>query len=182
MEIEYELNIDDLVAFNLYYYKHSPQIRQRMKTRMILYLGIALFMLALAIYSTIAKSWSSAIIGYVVSVVITGLYYFSTSNIESRVRKELVRRYGEGRNDVIGKHTLSVTQDEIRDITEMAEQKTHWNVIEDIVETEQYLYILFTGSAEAYVIPKKACSDETELLQLKETLVKYQQAAKKSPV
>jgi len=94
--------------------------------------------------------------------------------------KEVSKRYGQGRNDVIGKHEFSITQEDIRDSTEMGEQITRWDVIEDIVETDKYLFILFHGLAEAYIIPKRAFPDEAGSNKLKEAVMKYHQAAKEA--
>lgn len=180
MNIEYELNIDDLVAFNLYYFTHSSPIKRRMKIRKLVYFGTALIILLLAIYITITRSLSSAIVGYVLCILTLAVFYYTTFNMPKRIRKELARRYEKGRSDVIGKHEFSITQEDIKDSTETGEQVIRWDVIEDIVETDKYLFILFHGLAEAYIIPKRAFADEAGSNKLKEEAMKYHRAAKEA--
>jgi hypothetical protein len=184
VDIEYELNIDDLVAYNMYYYTRSPQIKRRMKIRKVIYFGTALIILFFAIYITITRSLSWPIIsiafGYVLFILLVAIYNFNKSMIQKRIRKELTRRYGQDRNDVIGKHEFSITQEEIKDSTEMGEQMTRWDVIEDVVETDKYLFILLHGLAEAYIIPKRAFADEAGFTQFKDETIKYHQVIKEA--
>ena len=165
MDIEYEVNIDDLVAFNLYYYSHSPQIKRQMKTRQVIYLGTALLALIFAIIFTITKPWSWHVIvflyAYFIFVLFAYIHVFKQSNMEKRIRKELDRRYGQGRNDIIGKHQLSITPVEIKDTTEMGEQTTCWEAIEEVVNEVHHYFLVIRGSSSAYIIPKRAFTSES---------------------
>lgn len=96
--------------------------------------------------------------------------------------KEVSKRFGQGRNDVVGKHELSITQETIKDSTEMDEHMIRWDVMEDVVETDQHLFIILHGLVEACIIPKRAFPDEVSFTKFKEEAIKYHQAAQEAQV
>ena len=184
MNIEYELNIDDLVAYNIYYFTNSPRIKRRMMVSKAIYLGGVLIIIILAITFLFIGRLSWLFIGfaagYVIFVLLAANYHFKKSNIEKRIRKELTRRYGQGRNDIIGKHGLSITKEALKDSTEMDEHMIRWDVMEDVAETDQHLFIILHGLAEACIIPKRVFADEVGFQQFKKEAIEYHQAAKEA--
>ena len=102
--------------------------------------------------------------------------------IRKRTKNELIRQYGEGKNGVIGKHEFSITKERIKDITEAGEQTMRWDVIDNVIETDQHLFIAFHALSEAYIIPRRAFEHDADFIQFAETARMYHQAATESKV
>jgi hypothetical protein len=109
MKIEYELNIDDLVAFSMYYVTHSPQMKRRVRVRKVLNYSFAALSLLAAILFLLYGALPVAIYFFILCLFIIVYYLLTQFNMRKRIRKDLNKIYGQGRNDIIGKHELSIT-------------------------------------------------------------------------
>ncbi len=179
MDIEYELKADDVLAFHLYFYERSPQRRRTRKLlrRMLLLafaLEILVIIVVLAALGTKAVPFLAAL---GILTLLTLLYYlFSPLLLRKIIRVAVAKQYGQGSDQLTGKHKLSITQDGVTDITGMGESKTRWKAVEWVTSTDQYLFMTVRGSGP-YIVPRGAFSDETTFSQFADTAKSYHQAA-----
>ncbi|MBN1191830.1 MAG: YcxB family protein [Dehalococcoidales bacterium] len=166
MKVEFNLNLDDLETYNLYYLKHVPRYIDRDRNRLIAYLLAGIF-IVVGIFSLVFSDIPTGIIVIVGGILLLFyyVYRFSTARLRRIVRQELNRAYGKGPNDVIGKHILTISPDGITDITDMGESITHWRMIEKVIDQEQFIFLTMIGGMKAHIIPKKAFMDDASLNQ-----------------
>lgn len=189
MEAEFSLDIDDIVAYVLYHYSHSPKIKQQLKIRRITYgilsglflLSLVFFIALIFIRSTGIEKNDLPMIYILVIIFFFLLRYFFLRTTRKRVTKEVTKRYGDGENDVIGNHKFIIGEKQMTDITKMGVSTASWAVIEEIIFTHNYLYMIKRASSEAYVVPKKAFADDKSFSQFAETAKKYHQVVLAKP-
>ncbi len=151
MRIKYNVTIDDLVAFNLFYQEHSAiGRRNRLISGLILPIGI--FVL-LSFLGVVQGNWTTPI----VAAIAAGLLAIWVrcgwrKGIEKIVRKMLA----EGSNkSILGPHELELTMYGLTDRNEYGEEKFSWGGVERLGFTPDYTFI-FTGATSA--IPIKGSS------------------------
>jgi hypothetical protein len=166
-EIEFELSLDDVETYNLYYLRNvlKPLIRNRNR---IVRIGFG-FLFAIWIFIILDVWFSEHIITAIIMIasiilVIGYSMYLNTSTyIRKRIKEDLTRWYGHGKNDVIGRHKLSVSDDGINDLVEIGQSSVSWEAIEEVISTDKYIFLTMTGGSKAIIIPKSAFSDDTSL-------------------
>lgn len=104
-------------------------------------------------------------------------YRYSNSTIRRKIRKQLSNFYDKGSDGVTGKHRFMISQDGVTDVVDMGQQISKWGVIEDIVYTDKYIFLVMAGGASAHIIPKIAFTDNT---QMKQFLVDAEEYKKKA--
>ena len=111
--------------------------------------------------------------------VVTLLFYaFFYSFLRQKVaKKALQNQFEQGRNKLIGKHRLSITPDQVTDMSEVGVSTTHWRAIEYVMANDQYLFMPVRASSP-HIVPRMAFSDESGFKQFVETAKAYYQAAK----
>jgi hypothetical protein len=179
MNIEYELNIDDILAFHLYHHEHSPEIGRVWKLirRMLLFISILEFLIAITLLVAFGKQQLPLVIALGACAVLTFLLWsFHLFTFQKTLRLTVARDYGQGRNKLIGKHKLSITPDAVTDITDTGESTTRWNTIGYVSSTDQYLFMLVRFSSP-YIVPRSAFDDEAAFRQFVEGAKAYHQAA-----
>ena len=64
------------------------------------------------------------------------------------------------KNSHIGIHKYFISSEGVHDITEFNDTTTKWNVIENIAQTIDHLFILVRPNS-AFIIPKRAFPDDS---------------------
>jgi heme/copper-type cytochrome/quinol oxidase subunit 4 len=181
MNIKYDLNIDDLLAFYLFYYAHTPRIKRRIKVRKILHLSLACLLLILAAFMFMESlAWAIGSLFMAFFLLFYFYFYLTWTMIGKRTRKELLRRYGQAKNGVIGEHEIFITKECIKDVTEVGEETIRWDVIDNVLATDQYLFIAFHASSQAHIIPRRAFENDADFIKFTETVRTYHQTAMES--
>ncbi len=176
MEAEYELTVDDIVAFNVHHRKASPTIRRVGRLALI----IVLFAIALIGISTItgkdapAERASSGVIWLVVLIGVIFIFaYQSRYGFAKIVRRML----GEGLNvALLCRRRVAIDRDAISVVSEYFERKTRWPAVEKVVETGDYLFI-YLSSVQAEIVPRRAFADESRFRSFVEAAKRYYRAA-----
>jgi hypothetical protein len=179
MDVEYELNTDDALAFHLYNYEYSPQTgRLRKLMRRMLLFSIAIeILIAIVLIIAIGKDMLPFSVTLGILAMLTLLWWsFSPLLIRKSLRGAVARNYGQGRNKLTGKHKLSITPDAVTDIADMGESTTRWNAIEWVASTDEYLFMLVRASSP-YIVPRRAFADDAAFRQFVEEAKAYHQAA-----
>jgi len=69
---------------------------------------------------------------------------------------------GEGENKgVLCDHVIAITEEGLRETTQVSESRSTWTGIERIVENEEYVFI-YISACQAHVIPKRAFASEKD--------------------
>jgi hypothetical protein len=184
IDVEYLLNLDDIKALNLYYLDHSPHFRHQYKRGRIsnLVLMVISFLLALIFWIL----GGTRMVPLVILMGLLGAYslvwhLIAPSFRRKRIEKSVDKMYGQGANSDIVQHRFSVTKDKIIDITEMGESSNRWDVVEQVVTTEQHILILLRG-AKAYIIPRRAFLDDASFTQFADKAKLYLREAVSQPI
>jgi hypothetical protein len=154
--VQCENTMDDILAFNVYHYRHSPGARREMllcrygfPVLMLLgvmaltdFTGLPPWLMALSVWPLVA--W----------VVLLPIFFRWYLKIACR------RFLREGRNNhMVGERTLELRPDSIVEITEVGESKTKWTGVERIVKTDDFVFV-YNSAVTAYVAPKRAFETE----------------------
>ena len=164
MEIEYEITLDDMVAFNVYHIRNSPSCRRsRLLVRAILPLGMFPVFLHAGLTGE-GPLLHSAIASGFLWVSISFIWLLVTHCGWRRgLRRKLVRLYREGEAETkIVKHVMTLGPEGITDKTELAETKRKWRGLKKIVSDDKHIY-LYVGPAEAHIVPKGVFPDESSI-------------------
>lgn len=170
MEIEFELSMGDLVAFNRYHSEHSPTQR---RARLAWRLSVPAI-IAFGVVWNLNDLVPFLLGGGAIAVLWFALYpRFQRWSLERCVRK----LYGEGKNKgTICGHKLSIAPDAISERTDVGQATTSWRRVEKITDADQHLF-LYTGAVQAFIVPRRAFSDESEFRAFIETARRYREEA-----
>jgi hypothetical protein len=177
MEIEYELNIQDEIEFNLYPLQSPKQQTARINLITVAVVSVPLFIiLGLVVlirdedihgitYLILASFW-----------VYTTWYTSDYQSIRRRLIKKLGKQNGKLPNAFLSNTRMNITADGIYAKSEFEESKTYWKAIREIVQTERYIY-LYELPNRAFIIPKRAFPNEESFNLFVQTAKDYQTRA-----
>jgi YcxB-like protein len=167
MELEYNLDNQDIVNFNIFHFTNSPLIR---KQTILVRFGIStLYILIGALFSYIEKSYFFIIVFLILSVT---WFLFYKKYLLNKTRKNVSKMLQEDKNKgMIGKQKIIIESNKIFEITDYSIIEHNNKFLNKIVNDEKY-YFLYLTSISAQVIPKTAFKDEN---QEKEFVKKIQQ-------
>jgi hypothetical protein len=173
MEIEFNTDIDDVLAYTLYYREHSPNTKKLMINATAIWAVLGFFFIFIGIM--FIKNNNLALAGsiFTISLYLLANIFFVKSRARNNTIKVITNSYDTGKNGWIGNHILSITPDNIRSVSESSESTSKWDIIEQVISTGEYLFIIFRGSQGAYIVPKAAFADEAAFNQFYETAKKY---------
>lgn len=165
MTIEFETTVDDIVAFNIYHFEHSPAgRRQAFLVRYVVPLIIALLFLLMSGLDD-SGLWF-AFPGLIVLAAWVILFPILHRWVLRMSVKSFLR---EGRSPaMIGKRTLMLEDDSIFESTDAGENRTKWKAVEQIVKDHDVIYI-YISAVLAHVVPRRAFATEAEFDRFYET-------------
>jgi hypothetical protein len=173
MQISYNVQIDDMKAFQQYHFRTSP-LRWYMQ---ILYL-VFIVIISVAVTALIARDSTISPIGTFVSMF---LFLFGLLSIFSRkVNKiALSRAYGDDdRHGVLGEHIITLTQEALSEHTTVNDSKSGWRGVHHIAETAEHIFI-YTQPGMAHVIPRRCFPNPADAELFLKTARTYHEAAQK---
>ncbi|MBI4965562.1 MAG: YcxB family protein [Desulfomonile tiedjei] len=154
MTLQYEITLDDLVAFNLYHFDHSRAVlRNRWLSRYVVpvMLGLLIAVIDFPPPLILILSW----------ILFTGLWIATWPWIERRItRKHVTRFLLEGQNKaMVGKHALKLLPNSIVETTEYGETTVGWAAVEKIIRADDVIYV-YGSAVTAFVVPRRAFQTE----------------------
>jgi hypothetical protein len=174
MEIEYDLDIEDMVEFNLYALSHHPQTRKRLKTERILTISFAILFMLLGIVMVLIDLTLTPIVLFIAALGF-GIYcwfLFNANFFRRRIRKMLIKQYSKIPNDEIGRHKLAISEEGLRESMDFGNSFVNWTAFDSIMQADNYLYFLL-NPGKGYIVPKKAFANDTEFNLFADTARKY---------
>ena len=163
-EIEYELTLDDLFAFQLYAAKHS---RSAKRVNRYIYIADAAIILVIAI---LTMPWMSyiALAGFLIFVVtFLGLGWFLTGFVTRRAIRDHVKQEAPDKG-LLGRHRISLDDDGLTESTAVGESRVSWAGIDRIERTAEAVLVYTTATA-AHVIPRRvfrSAADEDSFVEM----------------
>jgi hypothetical protein len=143
--LEFRLTRDDLLAFSLYYVRHS-RVNRRVSRRLRIVGPIIFFLFAVLLY----PNWIPCTI-YTLFGVLWFLLYPVAARI--RVRRHYAKVLEETAGDFLhDPFVLELRDDAIYSSAHLGESKTWYSGIEQVVENNGYTYILM-GKRTAFILP-----------------------------
>jgi hypothetical protein len=168
MEAQYELTVDDLVAFNLSHFRRSPTMRRIYLTILLLAwisvpAGIAIFLVQS--YRAEASPLAADLVPFLItwavlhSVVFAFLVYrgyrrgastfFATAGLARRLIRE-----GD-LSSLVGRYKLTISPTSIVEISPRAESTIQMAAVQRIVVADQHAFV-YVSPIQAFVIPRRA--------------------------
>lgn len=155
MELEYVLNNQDLLNFNIYHLNNSPTIKKQI---FMARFGVALFYIVIgAFLSYIEKGFTSFIVFSFLSIPWIVFYkkYFMY-----KAKKQVKRTLHEDKNKgMIGKQKIIIEANKITEINEYSKIE-HSNKCLNKISNDPNYYYLYLTSISAIIIPKLVFNDE----------------------
>ena len=179
--IKYDMSIDDLTAFSLYYARSSPALRSTQRRYAMVWLPI-LFMATLALGFKLPDAslpMTPLILAVSTTVIMAGYlaYYFKYGWLQ-RYRRVIGKLYAEGKSPgLVGEHTLEIDENGITERTEFKETRHAWGGLVRIESEPGYTY-LFTGASSAIIIPHQSITDGNFPALLEQVKLHYRPDAK----
>jgi|ERR1700726_881176 len=165
MEVQADIERKDLVALSLYLF---PRHRSNWILLGVLIIGIFVFIMVLrkptSTYNIGAAAFASVVGG--LGGLLAG-YAFSLL----RMLLTLGRRSG-----VLGKHDYSLTEEGLREVTEVNDSLQKWNGIQDIIALPRYIFFRINGYL-FHVIPRRAFASEEQFYAFTEKARALREAA-----
>lgn len=163
MRVNYNVGIDDMVAFNRYHIRNSRSMQFWYRVGYLwgVFIGVAI---ALAFSSWDVWPRVALVAGFaVIYGIIYRLNYYRW--IDSGARKMIA----EGKNKgILGDHTMTLSKDGLIETCDVGESRSTWGGVERIEEDDEYVY-LYIGAYQAHVIPRRAFTsgaDATEFIKV----------------
>jgi hypothetical protein len=160
MKIEFELTVQDYIAFEIFHQKNSKSGRKALLIARFVYpIFLLLFAFPMAMLTLIPFGLCVAIcmifiIGWIIKY--PKVYRESTAKV-------ITRRLSEGKNTVvIGKRTIELTESAIITEGEAGDSRIMWGFVERLFITKEHLFV-YVSSVTAYIIPKRAFANTEEL-------------------
>ncbi len=157
--IKFNVTMDDLAEYNVFYSLTSPTIRALRRNRIIIMVPLVFALSFLTanlvthhldlIFSILTACFSTAAFGVY-------LYFFYRYLYLPKIRKLARKLYSEDKNPgMVGEHTLEVDEQGFVERTAFRETRFSWGALTRIENTPGYTY-LFVGAASAFIIPHKS--------------------------
>lgn len=157
MQLTYELEKADLLAFQRYFFKTSPALK---KMRRVLFWFLLAFVSFLS-YDPESLFVSAAFFVFNLAVGMCIVWVSTWASNEYLFRRGVPQGQDNG---LTGRHQLIIDEHKVVEITSVNEAHHQWKGMDRVEEDEQYVYIFITPQA-AHVIPKRAFADEQQAAQ-----------------
>jgi hypothetical protein len=175
-EVAYELDIDDMIAFSTYHLGRSVAARRGRRRVTVLFLLLAAVFCLLGLGAVPNDAYGATLFFSMAGTFLL-LTFISPPLARRRMRRAVANLYREGSNRaLLGPRRLRLSPSGIRHSSELIETTAKWAAVEKIETNEQYA-CLYIAAAQAYIVPRRAFSDEAQFLSLVELARRYRQQA-----
>lgn len=170
-QIEVDITIEDLVAFNRYVAQRSPQIKRGYQVTLFI-VPVALLVIAVLLHKTFPTLiYIEAIFGILWLVAFPRFYWRLMDNNVKRV-------LNEGQNKgVLGKHMITISEQGLHETTEVNVSQFAWTGFDRVERNEQYIFA-FISAVMAHIIPIRAFSDSNQANEFYSAMKNYIEQAK----
>lgn len=158
MRLDYELNKQDYLNFNIYHSENSETIKHNLKKQIIIP-PIAYIVIGLAL-SLVTEAGFIFLIAFVICSVFWVVFY--PAYFKRVVKRNINKMLSEGKNTSLEyKISLSLDDAGIKSVSEKGESSIKWEGIERLSESNEY-YFLYITSVSAAIVPKRVFVTDDE--------------------
>ena len=152
MELEYQLEEEDLLAFSEYHLAHSPSNREVRRRQTYGYAVLfAVFGLIFLVFGEAALAIAFLVLGPL------WIAYWPW-RVKQIQRKQLLARYREGKNPVLeGPVVLGIDEDGLTSVNSMSQSRTSFAAVQRVADTPDHFFV-YLGAVQAMVIPRRRVS------------------------
>ncbi|WP_315078613.1 YcxB family protein [uncultured Clostridium sp.] len=174
MKLEFSIEEEDYINFNMYYIDNSKTLKQPMYIfRFILPIIISFVMVY--IMNKIVRYHVIVLVIFYFLIYFAWVYFFEKSFIKT-TRKRIKKILSEGKNKgLLGKRTFELNHNCIKDSNEYSTQIVNINALEKIFITDEYVFF-YISSISAFIVPLRIFESNEE----KEEFKNYVNSIKKS--
>jgi hypothetical protein len=169
-QFTYTLEVEDWLAFNQYHAQNFAAIRRNRKILQIVFALI--FILLSGLYLLSGSLFMAAFWGVMAVLWLFGLQKF----VDWSMKKRLLKALAGGKNSWLGLYEASITPEAFFSKSRTGEGKYYWQAMEQIVSTDDYIFIYVTPLS-AVIIPKRTYSGDMPFDKLAAQMQSYFQAA-----
>jgi len=175
MTITFTLEAHDVKAFHSYYIKHDAGVKRARYFQLLLSLILSVYLLRHVINEV---PFYILLFGIIEYFILFAIFFLLLTFV---VRKYFLWRSltKDKLAGVLGEHTITLTNEAIIEISKTSESKKLWSGIYKVIYTKNYIYV-FTTYAAAYIIPRRAFSDEASMLAFYEYALTNYNSSKKA--
>lgn len=180
IEVEFQLNLDDMVAFNLAINKEGNAC---LKTRSFWvglgsFLFIIFFAFAIAAYDKGLSPELGLAVGIIIGLLagIAICFFILPVLTMFNTRQAAAIGYGDRNLSLFSPCKFRISPLRVRSTSHVSDNKTSWQAVEKIKKVDTHLFI-FIGPYMAMIIPKRAFADEAAFERFYEKCVEYWHAA-----
>jgi hypothetical protein len=180
-EVVYELEIEDVIAFNMHHRARSA-VAKRVRWLLTVLLLILAAVAARAGVTAIGENLPAAAVFFLILAVIAAFASLFSGNVLRALTRRSVRNFlREGSNRaILGTRRLQISTVGLSKSSELIETKAKWAAVEKIDTTREYAYF-YIASIEAYVVPRRAFNDDLQFQAFVELARRYWRQATVAP-
>ena len=162
MQITFDFDFDDYVAFQQHYITTTPALRRSFN----IFFGIALIGFVALIVNVLSNEFVFSDLLFPLFLLIFSVFWLWRIRGKGGVKrsvKSLIKKE-KGNSQVLGERTFLFENDYFIVTTTQSENKSNWSVIQKMDETPGYFF-LYISNFMAYVIPKHKIELQVQNLQ-----------------
>jgi hypothetical protein len=181
MKIFYELFAKDMAAFTAYALRHSPGFRRRMWLLRVIVpvCWSAIMYLAASVFFGRYERNYFILPGL---GLVAFIWFFTYPSVYLDMRRRQVKKLYESESEQrrLGEHELCLDEEGIFVSAPLGETRLKWSAIEEIAETEHYIFFCISRVA-AIILPKEEMADDALCEHLVKLARRYHAAARGKP-
>ena len=174
MTFEYQTTAEDVIAFNLYHFQHSPTAQRQAqiaRAALSVFTGIVSFIVCIAI------TRGTLLPLVIVLALLAGGFLFAIYPWLTRItlQKNVQGMLREGRSrTMIGLQRQTFTPEQITSSSEVSSATLSWTTIERIVSTDTHIFV-YLSALSAIMLPRRIFQTDASFQDCFRTLCQYQQ-------
>ena len=162
MKVNYELTREDLAAFVAYHQEASPAVRRQRFGALLIAFGALMILPVAILLSRDGPLLETALAIWPLLLGPTLFAIFAPAYIRWRTRQITGRMLSEGQNkEYYGECELEAGDEGLTETRPSGSTTRNWASVERVVTTASHLF-LYTSGIEAFVVPRRAFSTESQ--------------------
>ena len=167
MQISYENNAEDIIAFTTHQLETNSAYKKRRTWHLI---GSPLLILSCFVIFGVVAGNPASLIGGIVGALFLFFWYWRA--YRNYPRKAVVKmQKNKPQKELFCRHTVIITPEGISEQTSESQNFHTWNALVEIAHTPEYIFV-YNTPATAHVIPLRELGD-TLFQQVREEIRKY---------
>jgi hypothetical protein len=178
MNIEFNVGLADIEAFNTFMLNHSPIAKQMWRRNKIIALVCVAFGILSLVWAGVAGRFSP--VPSTILIVLTigmVIYAFSLKRIALHRQIKRIREVYSKNNTSLGKQKCSISPQSLNYVNSAGEFSVKWDLFNEVINAGNYIFIVTPLSGGDFIIPRNAFPDESSFNELYITIKKYHQDA-----